>query len=157
VFLSAITVTLWMHDGHPLPNWPRSITVNTLISLFSTLLEAAMMVPVAEGMRTILLHDIELNLRIFAGIGQLKWLWYSKSRSVGDMNQFDVASRGAWGAGMLILARRGLFVSNDLLISTPLMRSIEVLHPLDPSSPSRLWQSVHSCSKYYTINLTTFP
>ena len=47
--LMAILITLRMHKGRPLPNWPYSITVNSLISLLATILKTAMMIPIAEG------------------------------------------------------------------------------------------------------------
>lgn len=47
--LIAIVVTLKIHEGRPLLSWPFRISVNTLISIFSVILKAMMLVPVTEG------------------------------------------------------------------------------------------------------------
>ena len=49
VVLMAIIVTLKVHDGRPLPNWPLSISVNALISVFAIIFKGTMTVAVANG------------------------------------------------------------------------------------------------------------
>ena len=46
--LVAIVIVLNHYDGKPSPKWPYEITLNTLVSVFSTLLKALMMMAVAE-------------------------------------------------------------------------------------------------------------
>ena len=63
----------------------RNVTLNTLVSILSTIGRAAVLYSVCEC------------------IGQLKWSWYLHSRrSLGDLDVFDEASRGAWGGLKLL-------------------------------------------------------
>ena len=48
--LAAIFITLATHSGRPMPQWPRWISINSLIAIFTAVLKAALMMPVAEGM-----------------------------------------------------------------------------------------------------------
>lgn len=75
--LAAIIVALLVHKGRPLPSWPSRITINTLISVLTAIFKASLMVPIAEG------------------ISQLRWLWYLKPRPLGQIEQWDSASRGS--------------------------------------------------------------
>lgn len=47
---SAIVITVAIHQDKPLPQWPRLISVNSLIAIFTALLKAAILMPVAEGL-----------------------------------------------------------------------------------------------------------
>ena len=47
--LMAIIVTLAVHQGRPLPQWPHSISINALIAVFTTVFKASLLMPVAEG------------------------------------------------------------------------------------------------------------
>jgi hypothetical protein len=47
--LLAIIVTLVTHQDQSLPQWPRMISINSLIAIFTALMKAALMVPIAEG------------------------------------------------------------------------------------------------------------
>jgi hypothetical protein len=49
VALTAIVITLALHNGSTLPNWPFQISINALISVFGVILKGTMMVPIAEG------------------------------------------------------------------------------------------------------------
>ncbi|KAI9741138.1 MAG: hypothetical protein M1834_002851 [Cirrosporium novae-zelandiae] len=89
VALAAIIITLAIHQGRPLPDWPHQISVNTLISVFLVVLKGAMMLPLAEG------------------ISQFKWRWYHNARPLKDLSVFDLASRGPWGAARLLWTLRG--------------------------------------------------
>lgn len=74
--LAAIVITLVLRRDRPLPKWPSAITINALVAVFTAIFKACLMMPIAEG------------------IGQLKWLWYQKSRPLRHMEQWDLASRG---------------------------------------------------------------
>lgn len=74
--LVAIVITLALHKDRPLPKWPSAITINALVAVFTAVFKACLMMPIAEG------------------IGQLKWLWYQKSRPLRHIEQWDLASRG---------------------------------------------------------------
>lgn len=71
IALVATAITLSTHQGRPLPEWPYSISVNSLISVYIIVLKAAMLVVITEG------------------LSQLKWAWYEKSRPLGDLHHFD--------------------------------------------------------------------
>lgn len=49
VALIATIVTLAIHRGRPLPQWPHLISINSLIAIFIAILKAAVLMPVAEG------------------------------------------------------------------------------------------------------------
>ncbi|CAN8099720.1 unnamed protein product [Discula destructiva] len=46
-----------------------------------------------------------LTMPIAEGIGQFKWLWFSRPRELADIEHLDKASRGAWGSFLLLLSR----------------------------------------------------
>lgn len=61
VALVAIVITLAIHDGRPLPEWPFGISVNALVSVFAVILKGSMMLPVGEGwMSLVNLFDTHL-------------------------------------------------------------------------------------------------
>lgn len=80
----AIIITLLMHQNRPLPHWPSLISINTLIAIFTSVMRASMLLPVAEG------------------ISQLKWLWFHHAHPLIDLEGFDLASRGPWGCLLLL-------------------------------------------------------
>lgn len=45
---AAIVVVLWIYNGEESPAWQYSINLNSLVAILSTVLRAALMVPVAE-------------------------------------------------------------------------------------------------------------
>jgi hypothetical protein len=49
VALAAIVITLALHNNKPLPQWPSLISINSLVAIFTSILKAAMLLPVAEG------------------------------------------------------------------------------------------------------------
>lgn len=89
--LVGIFVVLKRFDGRALKDWPYSITINTLLSVLVTVIKAAIVVPLAEG------------------ISQLKWTWYKKrDHALGDVALYDVASRGIFGALKFVLSKNPL-------------------------------------------------
>lgn len=74
--LAAIVSTLLLHVHRPLPKWPLTITINSLIAVFSAILKACLVLPISEC------------------ISQLKWLWLQKPRPLQNIEQWDLASRG---------------------------------------------------------------
>ncbi|OAP61129.1 hypothetical protein AYL99_03330 [Fonsecaea erecta] len=85
----AIVITLTVHQGRPLPEWPHLISINALIAIFTAILKSALILPVASG------------------ISRLKWLWFTQPREAGDLEHFDSASKGPWGSFLLLLDLRG--------------------------------------------------
>ena len=84
----AIVVLLRTHEGRPLPEWPFSITINSLVSVFASIMSATMLVSVAEC------------------IGQAKWHWFQEGRKLSDMDTYDQATRGPWGAVKMLCVVR---------------------------------------------------
>ena len=87
IAFGAIIITLWMHQDLPLPKWPSLISINTLVAVFTAILKASMMLPIAEG------------------VSQIKWLWFRQARPLIDLETFDSASRGPWGCILLLCKR----------------------------------------------------
>ncbi|KAH7032197.1 hypothetical protein B0J12DRAFT_582831 [Macrophomina phaseolina] len=93
VALVVLIVTLFLADDRPLPHWPMRITLNSFVSILGTIMKAAMVVPIAEG------------------ISQLKWLWFKKAGVLKDIQTFDEASRGMWGSLKLLLSTKGVHLA----------------------------------------------
>ncbi|KAJ9603954.1 hypothetical protein H2200_011476 [Cladophialophora chaetospira] len=111
---AATVTTVAIYQNHPLPRWPSHISTNALVAIFTTILKAALMMPVAEGY-------------------QLKWNWFHKPRTLIDMEKLDSASRGPWGSFRLVftvyrhyLALLGALISLAALAIDPF--SQQVLH-----------------------------
>ena len=77
-------------NGQALPEWPYYITLNALIALLATITTATM------------------SLSLNNGLSQLKWIRFKGSPApLTDMEVFDEASRGTWGALRLLASVRG--------------------------------------------------
>ncbi|KAF6785203.1 hypothetical protein CSOJ01_15628 [Colletotrichum sojae] len=48
--LIAMITILAIHQGQPLPNWPKLISINSLISIFTAVFKASLIMPIAEGL-----------------------------------------------------------------------------------------------------------
>lgn len=91
--VAAITGVLGHFDGSAIPDWPYGITLNALIALLATIANA------------------NLAIVIQSGLSQLKWVRFKEGRTpLSDMEAFDEASRGTWGALKLIGQGRGGYV-----------------------------------------------
>ena len=87
--LMATALILYIHQGRPLPNWPYSMTINSMIAVFSTIMKSAMLLCTAEC------------------ISQSKWIWFrTKEHALTDVEIFDIASRGPWGSLHMFLKVR---------------------------------------------------
>ncbi|EEU38233.1 uncharacterized protein NECHADRAFT_76998 [Fusarium vanettenii 77-13-4] len=82
-----------------LPDWPLSITLNSFLAFFTTLIKAAFMLPVSTA------------------ISQMKWSWFLQDRPIYDFHILDQASRGLHGSLMLLWrARFKSFISLGAVI-----------------------------------------
>ncbi|KAK8007424.1 hypothetical protein PG989_001414 [Apiospora arundinis] len=88
-FTAAICIILGLWDNRLLRDWPLSIQPNSLVSIFSTLAKTALMLPIGSV------------------ISQMKWMWFEEPRTLTDLQTFDKASRGPWGALRLIWDTKG--------------------------------------------------
>ena len=110
----AIVVTIWTHEGRPLPDWPYHLNINTLIAIYVVILKAALLLVTAQG------------------LGQLKWRWFERERPLDDLTAFDGASRGAWGSltllwmlkGRHIIASCGAFITIAALLVDPFAQQV---------------------------------
>ncbi len=88
--VGSIMGVLARFNGQALPEWPYYITLNALIALLATVTTATMSFSLANG------------------ISQLKWIRFKETQApLTDMEAFDDASRGTWGALRLLTSARG--------------------------------------------------
>ncbi|RYO90226.1 hypothetical protein DL766_009935 [Monosporascus sp. MC13-8B] len=93
--VGSILGVLARFNGQALPEWPYYITLNALIALLATVTTAAM------------------GISLDNGLSQLKWIRFKESRApLTDMEAFDDASRGIWGAARLLASARGGFLGS---------------------------------------------
>lgn len=78
--IAAVVITLRLHDGQPAPEWPLSITINALVSIYAFIFKANMAFILASC------------------IGQFQWSWYRSPRPLGDVALYQEAGRGPMGA-----------------------------------------------------------
>ena len=91
--LLAIILILYIHQGRPLPNWSYSMTINSMIAVFSTTMKSAMLLSTAEC------------------ISQSKWIWFrADQHTLTDIEIYDTASRGPWGSLMMLVGIRWRWV-----------------------------------------------
>ncbi|KAF5853282.1 hypothetical protein GGP41_001799 [Bipolaris sorokiniana] len=94
ICMGAIVAVLIVLRDQPANKWPfdkMGFTLNAFVSILSRIAGAALLLPVAEA------------------LGQLKWSWFVKgdSKKMWDFEMFDNASRGPWGALLLLIHTRG--------------------------------------------------
>lgn len=87
--LTLIFVTLMSMHGKPLSSWKLKISINTTVSVLATVAKSALMLLVAEA------------------LGQLKWLYFDTPRRLSDLQVFDDATRGPFGATTFLWHIRG--------------------------------------------------
>ncbi|KAF1967799.1 hypothetical protein BU23DRAFT_411161, partial [Bimuria novae-zelandiae CBS 107.79] len=80
----AVISVLISIQGKPLADWGLPIQPNSLVAVFSTIAKSALLVPIAEC------------------ISQLKWTYFEAPRTLSQMQVFDDASRGPWGALVML-------------------------------------------------------
>ena len=110
----AVVATLYPHQGRPLPQWPYNLSINTILSIYMTILKGAVLTVIAEG------------------IGQSKWQWFQTSRPLDDLVTYDAATRGPLGAIALlwrlktrnILSSVGALVAIMILLVDPFTQQI---------------------------------
>jgi hypothetical protein len=94
VCMGAIIAALAVLQDQPASRWPLDrvgLTLNAFVSILSRVAGAALLLPVAEA------------------LGQLKWIWFIRgdSKKMWDFEMFDNASRGPWGALLLLIHTKG--------------------------------------------------
>ena len=94
ICMGAIIAALIVLQDQPASRWPfdgAGLTLNAFVSILSRIAGAALLLPVAEA------------------LGQLKWIWFIRgdSKKMWDFEMFDNASRGPWGAFLLLIHTKG--------------------------------------------------
>ncbi|KAI5917302.1 hypothetical protein F4810DRAFT_716606 [Camillea tinctor] len=93
--VGAVLGVLGWFNGQPLPDWPYDITLNALIALLVTVATAG------------------VGVALQGGLGQLKWVRFTERRApLADLERFDEASRGTWGAVKLLGTGRGGYLGS---------------------------------------------
>jgi hypothetical protein len=116
VCTSLIVAILFSVDNKPIEDWKLPIQPNSLVAVFSTIAKSAVLFPLAEC------------------IGQLKWHHFDdlSAKSLEQMQAFDAATRGPWGAatftwrtrGTAMLASMGTIITVLLLALEPFTQQI---------------------------------
>lgn len=102
--LVTIFLALATHDGKEQSQCPHRITINSLVSVLTTIMAAELAMVLAESECTI----CELNLSSFRPlimptvISQIKWSWFSRPHHLIDVLHFDQASRGLFGSLLFV-------------------------------------------------------
>lgn len=89
VAICAIVGVLVVCDGMGVPDWPYGITLSALVSLLATIMTICLVEPISSG------------------IGQSKWIWYAQERQMADFDVLDSATRGPFGATVVLVRGKG--------------------------------------------------
>ena len=79
-------------------------------------------------------------------LGQLKWNWFHKSNAMWDLEIFDKASRGPWGAAMLLFRTRGRSLAALSALLVVLLLAIDTFFQQVVDFPDR-WALLETPSK----------
>ena len=123
---AGVVAVLWTSDGKTLPQFPLNISINTMVAVLTAILKSAMILVIAEG------------------LSHLKWAWFRQARPLGDISEYDMASRGPLGSIRLLLTLRG----RDFIATIGAILTIAAL-AIDPFAQAVVQH--YSCS---TINGT---
>jgi hypothetical protein len=118
--LIAIAVVLSVFTGREPPTLPYGITLNAVIATLAT------------ASRSMLLYTVATAL------SQLKWCWYQKQRKIEDIQIFDDASRGPWGAFSLLIFLRARPLASFGAIITILALAFDPFVQLILTYPTRM-------------------
>ena len=106
VFLAASIVVLKLYDGRPTTDWEYSISINAILAIFTRILGAALVVPIAEGKLVFPMSSHHFPTSYTSeGISAVKWHSYRVSQPLLDLEALDAASRGPMGAFLLFFKR----------------------------------------------------
>lgn len=124
ICMSLIIAILSYMDQKPLIDWKLPIQPNSLVAVFSTIAKSALLVPIADC------------------LGQLKWVYFESvnARNLSQIQVFDEASRGPWGAFVFLskLRRRSIpLLASLAAITTILLLAFEPFAQQVIEYPSR--------------------
>jgi hypothetical protein len=85
ILLVTIFALLLHFNDKPSSTWHSRLSVNTILSMLATSLNGSAL------------------LATTSALGQLKWIWHNRAKKLQDYQMFDSASRGLFGALLLLL------------------------------------------------------
>ncbi|EGX96760.1 hypothetical protein CCM_01418 [Cordyceps militaris CM01] len=128
---AAIVAVLRVYENKPLSSWKAPVSINTVVSILSTVFKGLLVTPISNG------------------ISQLKWLSFAEtSQPFVHMDTYDEASRGAWGS-LLFLAQQlrgkrlsliaslGAFIALITLITDPFSQATVSINSCTLASPQQ--------------------
>ncbi|KAL4899348.1 hypothetical protein BDW74DRAFT_189438 [Aspergillus multicolor] len=137
VFLAAIIGVLYYYDGRPMPEWPYGITLNALVSVFSTVMKASMAFILTES------------------LAQLKWSWFRDGNKLSDLALLDAASRGVIGAFVVLfrflprhLITLGCLVLCIAAVTDPFVQQVMSIQERSVHAPGNSSVQVCNASMY---------
>lgn len=137
--VAGIVGTLGHFDGRALPDWPFDITLSALIALLATIANANLAVPLQSG------------------LSQLKWIRFKAGRApLSDMEIYDEASRGTWGALKLLVKARGGFYGSFGAVLTIIALTLGPFAQQVASYRSHMVQSLNGASIPRALNYTGY-
>lgn len=113
----AIVVVASTRHGKPPPIFPLGVTLNAVVAIFSTLMKTTMLYCASDA------------------ISQSKWLWLRRrARSLADVEVYDQASRGPWGALTILRNLRWRYAGFKLILqnSRSCTDGLEIHPSLEP-------------------------
>lgn len=141
--LLALFGTLYVYQDKPSPNWPNWLSLNAIVAIYIAILKMSVLLVAAQG------------------IGQLKWHWFKKTRPLSDLVRYDDASRGPFGALVLLLKpRKGQLVAalGALIMVLALPADVfaqQIIRYYECSVQVSSGEALMSRSNYYEANTTT--
>ncbi|KAL2783683.1 hypothetical protein BJX66DRAFT_344719 [Aspergillus keveii] len=140
--LIGIAIIFWYMDNKPLSAWSGRVSLNATISILTT------------ACATALMHGVS------AFISQFKWIYFrDRPRKLADFEVFDGASRGLWGATLLLttvkwnLATIGAFITILRLSFSPFTQQVVLIEQRDIISPAD--NATFGYAHNYTRDLTS--
>ena len=92
IAMIALVAILNKYNSRALPEWPHNISLNSVMSLFTTVFKSSLLIPVVES------------------ISQLKWCLFERTRALQEMEIYDDASRGPYGSLWFLFSPRIRYV-----------------------------------------------
>jgi hypothetical protein len=114
VCVGIIIVFLRYYNGQQIPNLPFGLTISGLVSLFAGIARSSLLLTIAELLGQ--LKWVSSAVFLFIWISRtrstptdhIKNSFHQHSRSLKDFERIDEASRGPWGALVLLTRTKGL-------------------------------------------------
>ena len=132
--LMAIILILFSYEGRFLSDLPHKVSINAIIAILSTAMKVALSVPVVEA------------------ISQAKWDWFhDQGRRLYDMEVYDQASRGPWGALRMLASVRWRYIMSLSPIAK-LTIFLGIFLPLAQLLLYWLWPSIRCCNRWFRIS-----